>query len=312
MPVVPVLPPSLTPVAGEQGLLSADLAALGAATVAAWDLFLGTVERLDPDAPARAKGWTVREVVVHVGAWDDSRRLADILADARAGRTTTEDHDAIVQRLLARHGAAPYDEALAMVRRAREEAATWFASPDLAAEAVLVSPSLLGPLPVATLVHATAYQLSVAALDLAPAGAEVPDDLLVRGLRSLVDSAGALAGRAGVTASLAALTPQARVGTGADGSAWRTADLPADEAEVGPAIQADVRVVLDVTSGRAAVPALYASGALRVSDLTGLMRMGRVVDAVPGLPGGTALRRAITVMDAVGGTLARLPFGRRR
>ena len=53
---MPVLPPSLTPTAGEQGLLSADLAALGASTIAAWDLFLVAVERLDPDAPARAKG----------------------------------------------------------------------------------------------------------------------------------------------------------------------------------------------------------------------------------------------------------------
>lgn len=304
------LPAVLSPDPGEQGLVTRDLAALGEDTVAAWDLFLDVAADVDLDATARAKGWTAREVIVHVGAWDEGRRLADILADAHAGREREVDHDAIVAGVLAAHGGAGRAEALAAIRRGRDEAAEWFSSPTAPEEARLVAPSLLGPLPVGTLVHATAYQLSVAALDLVPAGARPPEGLLTRGLTALVDSAGALAARAGVTASIAALTPQARVGSGARDGSWRTAPIGRQQA-AGPAIEGDVSTVLDVTSGRAAAPVAYARGDLRTTDLTGLLRMARVMGSVAGLPGGDALRRALVVMDGVGGLLGRLPFGRR-
>ena len=310
-----VLPAALSPVPGESGLVSGDLAAVGRATVRAWDLFLDTARTVDPAAPARAKGWTALQVVVHVGAWEESRRLPDILADARPGAySAARPRRWWWTGCWRRTPTRTCPTALAAVRRGRDEAQAWFSSPDAADEALLVTPSLLGPLPVATLVHATAYQLAVAALDLVPAGARPPGELLELGLAALVDSAGALAARQGVTASLAALTPSLRVGTGARDGSWRTAVLPPGPMTgpgVGPAIEGDVRTILDVTSGRAAAPALYARGDLRVHDLPGLMPMARVMDGVPGLPGGSALRAAVAFMDAVGGILGRLPFGRR-
>ena len=70
-------------------------------------------------------------------------------------------------------------------------------------------------------------------------------------------------------------------------------------------------MVCDITSGRAAsVPGLYRSGALRVHDLTGLLRLAPVILDAPGIPGAKALGRAAGYMNAVGSVLGRLPFRR--
>lgn len=304
-----VIPAALTPRAGDRGRTSRDLTELGSSTVEAWDLFRAMAAGVDPAATGRAKGWTGLQVVVHVGAWDESRRLDDILADSvpegdAGALTATIDHDAEVARVLSAHADASLDDALAALDRARQAMAAWFGSAAAAEEARRWTPSLLGPLPVGTLLGATAYQLAIAALDLEPCGAVVPDRLLALGLAGLVDSAGALAGRTGIDASLAALTPQLRIGTGASAGSWATAELP-DGAEAGPAVVGDVRTILDVTSGRALAPAAYARGDLGVHDLAGVLRMGRVVESVPGIPGGTALRRASAVLSGVGGVLGR-------
>ena len=49
---------------------------------------------------------------------------------------------------------------------------------------------------------------------------------------------------------------------------------------------------------------------LRTHDLAGLLTMARVMGSVDGLPGGDALRRALVVMDGVGGLIGRLRPGR--
>jgi len=69
--------------------------------------------------------------------------------------------------------------------------------------------SVLGPLPLSTLVGAGAYELAVHALDLAPAGARAPSTtLLSAGVAALVDTTGALAARCDISAGAACLSPE--------------------------------------------------------------------------------------------------------
>ncbi len=314
---MPLLPEVLTPAPDERGLASGDLDELGRATVAAWDAFLGLARTTDLSAPARSRtGATGRDVVVQVGAWPDSRRLGDIIADARGGRSDSadarggrsdsadarggrsdiENHDEQMRRLVSAHADAGDEAVWAAVRLGRDDLADWFAGPR--DEALLMAPSLLGPLPVATLLAATAYQLALASLDLVACGAEPDPGALATGLTALVDTTGALAARVDVTASISALSPQVRIGSGAHAGAWRTQPVGIDD-DPGPAIEAPVAVILDVTGGRASAPLLYARGDLRTHDLAGLLRLVRVLEGVPGIPAGATLARAAGVLESV-------------
>ncbi len=308
------LPPALDPSPDERGVATGDVAGLAATTLRAWDLFLAAAEAADLEAPARAHGWTGVEVVLILGDWPENRTLGAIVRDARSGVVGEIDQAQDVRRVHAAHAGATPSEAVAAVRRGRDSLAAWFAAPAAPdgpdAVGLLPTRSLLGTLPVLTLLHATTYQVAVSALDLEACGAVVPDELVTTGLRALVDTTGALAARAGVTASLVARTPSVSVGTAARGAAWRTAGVDPDLA--GPAIVADARTIIDVTSGRATnVPGLYRSGRLRVVDLPGLLALAPVITDVPGIPGGAALSRALSFMSGVSSLLGRLPFERR-
>ena len=52
-------------------------------------------------------------------------------------------------------------------------------------------------------------------------------------------------------------------------------------------------MLLDASAGRRAVPALLARRELRLHHVTGLLALAPIVEAVPGLPGGAALRSAV-------------------
>jgi hypothetical protein len=311
--IVPQLPPALDPGPDERGLATGDVSLLAEATLRAWDLFLAAAESADLGAPARAHGWTGVDVLLILGDWPENRTLGAIVGDAQAGLVGEVDQSGDVARVHAAHAGATPEEAIAAVRRGRESLAAWFADPAAPGGpdevGLLPTRSLLGTLPVLTLLHATTYQVAVSALDLEACGAQVPDELVTTGLRALLDTTGALAARAGVTASLVARTPSVVVGAAARGPAWRTADVAPDLP--GPAIVAEARTILDITSGRASnVPGLYRSGDLRVVDLPGLLALAPVISDVPGIPGGAALGRALSFMNGVGTLLGRLPFGR--
>ena len=315
------VPDLLVPSPGSRGLATQDADALAGATVRAWDLFLDAAAGADLAAPARHHGWTGTQVLLIVGDWPQNRGLRDIVADARAGRTGEVDQAADVRAVHAAHADVSPDDALAAVQRGRDELAAWFATDEPAEVGLLPTRSLLGTLPVLTLLHATAYQLAVSALDLVACGAPASDELTRIGLTALVDSTGALAARAGVSASLTAVTPRRPgddldaeplvVGAGAHDGDWRTEVLEAAPPGA-PAIHADARTILDITSGRASdVPRLYRSGDLAVTDLPGLLALAPVISDVPGIPGGAALGRALSFMNGVGSLLGRLGFGRR-
>jgi hypothetical protein len=189
----------------------------------------------------------------------------------------------------------------------------------------LETASPLGPLPVLTLLHAVPYRLAVAALDLEPCGARPTDELLELGVAALVDTTGALAAREGVTGSITAVMPASTWGFGADAGAWLCVRLPVDGAtadgpgpgegarradapEAGPSVQAHARVIVDVTAGRTTnLAALWRDRALVTHDVPGLLRLAPVLEQVPGIPGGAALRAAARYLGGLGQLLGRLP-----
>ena len=292
------LPAPLIPSRGSRGLATADLAGLGERVVAGWQAFYDVAAAADLDLPSRKTGWSGHDIVVHLGAWDDARTLDDILDDARQGRVHTVDQSALGRALITQHAEASREQALDAVQGALDAAVQWFGDLDAAGEdALLLTASPLGALPVATLLHAAVYQLACSALDLEPCGVEVGDDLLDAGLIALVDSAGALTARKGATASLSASTDSGVWGFGATAGDWSAVEL--DE-PAGPSVQASARLILDITSGRTSqVGSMYRSGNLRVHDLPGLLRLAPLIQDVPGIPGAAALGAATRYLSGL-------------
>ena len=305
------IPAPLEPAAGEQGLATDDPQSVAAWALEAWDYLLSTAEASDLRAPARAHGWTGGQVLLPFGDWPENRGLDQILDDARAGMTGAVDQADDVRRVQLAHGNAPIEQQLDACRRSRDQLAQWIDDGGPLTEGLLPTRSLLGTLPVLTLVHATAFQLAVSARDLEPCGAVAPPQLLDIGMVALLDTTGALAARQRATASFTVRTPERFVGTGSRDGHWRTVDLGDLSEPLGPGISATAAVALDIASGRANVPSLYASGAVAVTDMTGLLALAPIIEGVPGIPAGAALARAARVMSGLGGLLGGL-FGRAR
>lgn len=299
------LPAPLEPDPHEHGLASRDVTVLAATIDRAWELFEDAARRADLSMPSRRPGWNGRAVVAQVGEWEFGRSLADLLADAHDGDAGTIESHAFDARILVTAQTADDATVLAAASAARTAAATWLASDGPATWGLVHTSSPLGPLPVLTVLSAGTYQLAVAALDLEPCGAPLPAELVRIGLAAVIDITGALAARNRFTGSFTAVTPGYVVGVGARAGHWRTAELDSDPGG-GPTVHAEARTVLHVTSGRAPVAHYYRTGALRVSDLPGLLRLAPVLDGVPGVPPLGAIGRALQVVDAVGGLLGRL------
>jgi hypothetical protein len=139
----------------------------------------------------------------------------------------------------------------------------------------------------------------VHALDLAPCGAPPPPPVLLqRGLAALVDVTGGLAAASGVGMTLTAATPDGgwRFTSGPEG--WTTA--PAGTQVDGTGVQGPADVLLDASAGRANVASLLVGRRMHVRDLGGWMRLAPLVEQVPGLPGGPALRTAVAGLSGVG------------
>ena len=309
--IVAQLPAPLVPGTGDQGLATVDPAAVASWALQAWDLLLETAESSNLRAPARAHGWTGGQVLLPFGDWPENRGLDQILDDARSGLVGAVDQADDVRRVQLAHGQASIREQLEACRRSRDALAAWIDSGGPESEGLLPTRSLLGTLPVLTLVHATAFQLAVSARDLLPCGGVAPGPLLDIGLVALLDTTGALAARQRATASFTVRTPDRFVGTGSQEGNWRTVDLGDNPAPMGPGIISTSAVALDIASGRANVPSLYASGAVSVTDMAGLLALAPIIEGVPGIPASAALARAAKVMSGIGGIVGGL-FGRSR
>lgn len=309
------LPSVLIPSVGDRGLATTDRGRLAASVSQSWALFSGMLEHVDLDAPTRAKGLTAREIVIPLGAWDDNRPLRQLLDEARRGVVGDHDQGGLVDVVREAHRHESDAAIRDAIVRQGEAMTTWlFGEDDGLADAPIAS--MLGTLPVITFLHASTYPLATSALDLESAGAVVPEALLDNGLLGLVDTIGSLAARQGLTASIAAITPTALLGTAATGGSWRTELLDAGDptivlpADVGPSVEGSTRLLLEITAGRADVPAAIRGRQVSVHDLNGLLALGPIVEAVPGIPGRGALVGAIRATTAVSSVLRRLQFGR--
>ena len=280
------VPAALRPQPGETGLLAADLAELGMRTTSAWQMFTAGLAHVDLSAHSRSRGRTVREHIIPLGAWQDSRGIADMIDAAHRGDPSTEPHSETRRRLRQSHRDADDEEVRDAISRAADEATRWFAGGPSPDEAAAITSSPLGPLPVATFVHAAAFQLAAAWRDIPAAPANPHLEAL--GLAALVDSSGAVASRMGVTASITAVTPEVTVGTGTRDGAWRTVELP--ESADGPAVIGPAGVLIDAAGGR--VDFFGIARDLRVRDARRLGAMAVVLDAIPDLPAAAVLRRA--------------------
>jgi uncharacterized protein (TIGR03083 family) len=292
--------------AGRFGLAEQDPAALGRQVLAAWDAFLDVARSADLSRPSRLPGWTGRDTCVHLGAWEDSRVLEGVLASAHAGDLADPPPPEVQNDALVRaHAGASDAEVLAALERARARVARFLV--EEAQEAGrLLSRSSVGPLPVLSLVHAGTYELAVHALDLAPCGALPPPPVLLdRGLAALIDVTGALSARAGVDIALTAMTPQGGWRFTSAGDGWTT-----ERATAGPFAGVGVRGsaadLLDASAGRAALPHLLLTRRLTVQQLPQWMRLAPLLDEVPGLPGGVALKAGVAGLSSVVGGVGKV------
>ena len=288
---------------GRVGLAELPVPELADAVLAAWDGFLDVVTAPGTDLtrPSRLPGWSGKDTCVHLGQWPDSQVLEGVLASARNGGEGRPPHpDRENDALVDAHRDATVDEVVDALVRARRRLADFFASDDAVELGRSVSRSSVGPLPVLSLVHAGCYELAVHALDLAPCGAPPPPaHVLDRGLAALLDVTGALASRSGVHLELTAQTPDGGWRFVSDEGGWTTERASTGRFD-GAGVRGAVSDRLDASSGRAGVPGLLVSRRLHVQDLPAWMRLAPLVEEVPGLPGGTALRTAVGGISGIG------------
>ncbi len=286
------------------GLASRDPLALAQQTLDAWSDFRAAIENVDLDARTRVKRTRVRALIAKVGDWPESRQLSEILADARAGRLELIDQDAIDARVVAAHGHDDRAQLFGGVERARDSLASWMLrhhSDDLVELATTSVGSPLGAIPVMTYVHAAAFQLAICARDMERAGADVPDRLLITGLRALVDTTGALAARMDIDITFAVVTPIGSVVMVAEQGGWTVDELGENDLVVDmPGLEGDAGTLLDVAAGRRNPVTALRGRSIKINQMQRLMKLAPIAKENPGLPGGSILRRSAPIIAAFG------------
>src|SRR4051812_41178883 len=242
--------PVPVPAAGRAGLADLPLDEQRDRVLAAWDGFLALATATDLGRPSRLPGWSRHDVVVHVGDWGGSTALDRLLDQARSGTPgPLIDTDAANAAVVAAHRDAGREDVLGAVKRTRQRVADWFDDADapdgpraLGRATVM---SVVGPLPLLTVVNAGAYELAVHALDLGerPSGA-----LSDAGLAALVDVTGVFAHRSGLRTALTAWTGSTGWQVRTDRDGWATHQL--DARPQGAAVEADAVTLLDASAGR--------------------------------------------------------------
>jgi hypothetical protein len=306
----------------ERGVLDEGRAAIRERVLAAWDGFVELAESVDLQAKTRLPGWRAQEVCVHLGSWPDYQPVEGVLAAAResqAGRRPDAalDPDALNARVTTAHRDASRRDVVDALRRARDEAAAYLASdsPEELDDVPVVS--TVGPLPALTVIHAQSYELAVHGLDLHDAGAPAPSHaLLTAGIAALTDATGALAVRLGITSTA---SMRSEIGAwafhsspaGWDVGHWgepgssRT-PAPPFEGTLPVRIDASAAVLLDASAARLNPLKAVVTRTIRVHGLPGLLALAPIVESVPGIPGGPALRIAARALAGAGGALGRL------
>ena len=302
------------PAPGRCGLAETDRDELRAEVLSAWDGFLDVVRAPSTDLgrPSRLRGWSGRDVLIHLASWPDAQVMESLLASAASGgHGTAPAPDARNEQLVAAHRDAPDEEVVDALLAARDRIARFFHTDEARTWGRMLSGSTAGPLPVLSLVHAGTFELAVHARDLAPCGApEPPAHLLDRALASLLDVTGNLAARNGVAIELTAQTPRGGWAFDSMDDGWTTSRVPPGKLE-GVGVTGSAADLLDAAAGRVNVGQLLLTRRLQVQQLPQWMRLAPLLDDVPGLPGGAALKTAVTGMSGVAGGVGRV-LGRLR
>jgi uncharacterized protein (TIGR03083 family) len=272
----------------------------------AWDAFLDQVATVDLDRPSRLSGWRAHEIAVHLGCWDDHTALADLIASARSGGVgSPPEVDAVNARVTAAHRDASREEVLAALRRNRDATARYLKEEPVELDTA-PTVSVVGRLPLLSVVLGQAYELAVHGLDLVSCGAEPPPaSVLQSGLAALVDVTGALAASCDITGGVTLATPDGGWAFAADGEGWTVRRVPTGSVS-GPAVEASAALLLEAASGRINPVPAAATRRLKVHDVPGLLLLAPIVQKVPGIPGGPILQLAARTMGGAGGMLGRL------
>jgi uncharacterized protein (TIGR03083 family) len=275
----------------------------------AWDAFIQRAETVDLTRPSRLRGWRAQEICVHLGCWEDHTAMADLIASARAGGAgTPPDVDAVNARVTSAHRNASREEVLAALRRNRDATAGYLAEEPLELDTA-PTVSVVGRIPLLSVVLGQAYELAVHGLDLVSCGAAPPPpEVLQSGLAALADVTGGLAASLGIAGGVTLTTPDGGWTFGSDGSGWTVRQVPAGRVE-GPAVEAPADLLLEAASGRVNPVPAVARRRLKVHDVGGLLQLAPIVQAVPGIPGGPILQLAARTVGGAGGVLGRL-FGK--
>jgi uncharacterized protein (TIGR03083 family) len=292
-----------------RGLASIDLDDVAELVGTAWGDLIDLGGRLDLECPSRLPGWTARDVLVHLGSWPEHTRFERLVDDLRLGRAAEpEDVDARNALVVAAHRDADVAEVIDALRRARDRACAFLTGPEAERLGLEFAQSPIGPLPLTCVIVASAYELAIHALDIA-APQDVPGGLLHTGIASLVDTTGALAARKGVRATLAVLTPLGGWACGSSGDSWTTIrlDPSVPVSELGwPTVQGEAADIIDASAGRQPALHLLLARRLRLHDVAGLLSLLPALEAIPGLPGGAALRAAARGIGQTGRLIGRL------
>lgn len=299
--------PTLRPEPGAQGLASLPGKDVAELVGPAWHAMADLARRLPLDEPSRLPGWTVRDVLVHVGAWEEHPVFTALLADIRAGRVHEQDDvDARNAHLVAAHHDADAEEIAAALELAGDRAVEFLTGPDVETVGRELTDSPVGLLPVTAVVAASAYELAVHALDVTEPD-DVPAALLDAGIGALVDTAAALAARSRVETRFVVCTPLGAWASGSADGDWTTTRLEDVHArDLGwPTVEGTAADVLDAAAGRRPPLPLVLARRLRLYDVPGLLTLLPALESVPGLPGGVALRAAARTLAGTGRVMGR-------
>src|SRR3954454_5681610 len=208
---------------------------IGTMVLGAWDSFLERAAQVDLSRRSRLPGWRAQEICVHLGLWQENTAMADLIASARSGGTgTPPDVDAVNARVTAAHRNAPREEVLAALRRNREATARYLDEEPVELDTA-PTVSVVGSIPLLSVVLGQAYELAVHGLDLVSCGARPPEErVLQSGLAALADVTGGLAASMNITGGVCLATPDGGWTFGSDGSGWTVRQVPAGRIE-GPA-----------------------------------------------------------------------------
>ena len=289
-----------------QGMADAGRETVGPMVLEAWDAFLEQAAEVELGRASRLVGWRAHEICVHLGCWDDHTAMADLIASARSGASgSPPDPDAVNARVTAAHRDADREEVLAALRRNREATARYLAEEPAELDTA-ATVSVVGRLPLLSVVLGQAYELAVHGLDLVSCGAAPPPAAVLRsGLAALTDVTGALAASCGIDGTATLTGPGGGWSFASSGGGWTVREVDPGAA-TGPAVEAAADVLLEAAAGRINPVPAVARGRLKVHQPTGLLKLAPIVQHVPGIPGGPILQLAARTMSGPVGLLGRL------